>query len=98
MFGKKISFYECKDYFITTARSLNFTEIENSQNCFSVKAMKGSRTITITISSYRRNKVSVDILDSFGLIRIPKEDFFKMEEFRTFIVNSCNQILLELKK
>lgn len=98
MFGKKISFYECKDYIISNIKAFDFNVDENSQKCFSVKITQGSRVIVITISSYKRNKVNVDILDSYGIIRIPKEDFSKMEEFKTFIVNSCNKILVALKR
>lgn len=98
MFGKKLSFYECKDYFITHIRSFDYTVLADTNSCFCVRAEKGSRFITITINNFKKGQVVVDITDSFGMLRIPKEKFSKESEYRMFIINSCTSIQKELNK
>jgi hypothetical protein len=96
MFGKKISFYECKDYFLTHIRAIKYNITADTPNCFSVSCVSGSRHIDVTIGNYKRNKVTIDIIDSFGLIRIPKQEAKTIEGFREFIVNDFTKIMSEL--
>ena len=98
MFGNRISFYECRDYFKTNVKCFDYSVTEDSPSCFVVDILNGSRKITVTISSYKRGKVAIDIVDSYGIIRIPKDDLSKFDDFKMAIINSCNKIQKEFGK
>lgn len=93
MFGKKISFYECRDYFLTHIHAIKYDITADTPTCFAVSCVSGSRHIDVTIGNYKRNKVTIDIIDSFGLIRIPKQEAKTIKEFREFIVNDLTKIM-----
>ena len=98
MFGKKLSFYMCKDYFMTHVKALDYHVTVDSENCFVVEIANGSRKINVTLTSYKRGKVSIDITDSYGILRIPKYETSKFDDFKVAIINSCSKILSEVNK
>lgn len=92
MFGSKISFIECRDILQNYLIQRHPKIITDETNCFTLRIQVDSRDVDISIKSLKRNKVTLDVDDSFGIIRIPRTDFKNIVEFKEFLVNCFGKI------
>lgn len=86
LFGKKISFEECKNYILTNFRSLKYKVHINTPDCFCIRIEKETRYIDIYLRKSGK-KVTVDVEDAFGIVRIPRETFNDIIKYREFMMN-----------
>lgn len=93
-FGKKILFYECKDYALTRAVEMQMKpEIKmETKTHFEMVFHKGIRTITVSIFKYSGVPLTVDVHDSYFLLRIPRETFTKTTKYKDYM----NELLVKI--
>ena len=92
LFGSKISFYECKDYLITQFKLFDLEIYSETENSLSIKLFCRSRVVTITIHQVAKGKVYLDVEDSYFILRIPRGEFKKFDDYKQAIINIQSKI------
>ena len=95
LFGKKISFYEAKDFLITQSRFLKPEVSMETETFIELCIVRNKRRVCISITNLP-NGVKVDITDSYYLLHIPQETFKNITKYKAFIINSLHAISDEL--
>lgn len=90
MFGKQINFREAKNFLIDMLDGNKFTLKEDTDNYLEIEVTEKKRYIIFKV--YFNKKLTVDITDSYFLLRVPKTTFKKIEKYKEFIVESVNKI------
>ena len=90
MFGKQINFREAKNFLIDMLDGNKFTLKEDTDNYLEIEVTEKKRYIIFKL--YFNKKLTVDITDSYFLLRVPKTTFKKIEKYKEFIVESVNKI------
>jgi hypothetical protein len=90
LFGKQINFREAKNFLIDMLDGKTFTLKEDTDNYLEIEVTEKKRCIIFKV--YFNKKLTVDITDSYFLLRVPKTTFKKIEKYKEFIVESVNKI------
>lgn len=69
----------------------------DSDKCFAVEIPVKQRSIELKLNSYKKGSIVVDIIDPFGMIRIPRKTFHKKESIEIFLMDSLRTILINSK-
>lgn len=88
IFGKKVDLKPYKDYLIIFIRTVDYTVVTDSESCFTVSFIKDARNISISINNLNKGYITVDVIDNYAIIRIPRTKFSKLEEYKEFCINS----------
>lgn len=96
LFGKSISFYECKDYLVTQSRFLKPEVTHESDSFVELLVVRNKRRVSISITKVS-NTIKVDVTDSYYLIHIPQETFKNITKYKQFIINTLHSISEELE-
>lgn len=94
-FGKnKIMFYECKDYALTRAVEMHMKpEIKlETKTHFEMIFHKGIRQISVSIFKDSGAPLTIDVHDSYFLLRVPRKTFTNSTKYKEFI----NELLLKI--
>lgn len=92
LFGSKISFYECKDYLLTQFKLFDPKIYSETENSLSIKLFYRSRVVTITIHQVAKGKVYLDVEDSYFILRIPRGEFKKFDDYKQAVITIQSKI------
>lgn len=88
----KLRIEEARDELLPKIKHMNPTIIEDSSKRFYASIQVKDRKVEIKLISLHRNSVTVDVIDPFGFIRIPRKTFKKKEDFQLFIMMDISKI------
>jgi hypothetical protein len=81
----------CKDYILNKLSNNAFISYE-SNKIIVITINKADRKIEIKITKGLLNRFTIDIIDNYGIIRIPKSTFISPESFENFIMDNIRKI------
>ena len=96
LFKKTISFYECKQYLIQNLVILNPQLNQETSSTVSYNLIQNRRVITLKIAELSKGTITVDVTDSFYLLRIPNEKFKDFTKYKNYILNLLSRLATEL--
>ncbi len=87
MFFKKkdITMEYAKDLLLARINIKNPKIKENSEKRLYLSVFLKGRFIEITLNEFSKKSITLDVIDSFGLIAIPRKTFTQKKEFEEFI-------------
>lgn len=85
MFGHNISFQVTKQILLEKLSIFEYNILTDSKTCFSAGILIKQRRIEFKISEYKRGQITVDVIDPFAFVRIPRKTFKKQEEIKLWI-------------
>lgn len=91
----KLYLHQAKNELIQKIKSLNPKVITDETNRYQVDIFTKGRSIQIILTSPNKKSVRVDIIDPFGIIRIPRKTFKKMEDFQVFLITDFSKLINE---
>lgn len=98
MFGLfTASLEEAKEFLLSKLKPGEFKVTIDSDKCFAVEIPVKQRSIELKLNSYKKGSIVVDIIDPFGMIRIPRKTFHKKESIEIFLMESLRTILINSK-
>lgn len=68
--------------------------VDTSTN-FYISALVRDRPVEIRLSSPNKKSVIVDVVDPFGIIRIPRKTFKKLDDFKLFVLTDISKLMDE---
>ena len=91
---EKLYMYNAKDILLTKIKTFDPTVIDDTQNRFYLKIFLKGRIIEISLNCFRKGFITLDVVDSFGFINIPRKAFKYREDFdeflRTVVIQKLN--------
>ena len=87
MFFKKkdITMEYAKDKLLSRINIMNPKIKENSEKRLYISIFLKGRIIEITLNEFSKKSITLDVIDSFGFIAIPRKTFTQKKEFEEFI-------------
>lgn len=86
MFGHNISFQVTKQLLLEKLNIFEYNITTDSKTCFAAGILIKQRRIEFKISEYKRGQITVDVIDPFAFVRIPRKTFRKQEEAKIWIM------------
>lgn len=86
MFGHNISFQITKQLLLEKLSVFEYNITTDSKTCFAAGILIKQRRIEFKISEYKRGQITVDVIDPFSFVRIPRKTFRKQEEAKIWIM------------
>lgn len=97
MFGRsKITFADCKQYLLQNISILNPQLNQETSSTVSYNLIQNKRVITLKIAELSKGIITVDVTDSFYLLRIPNEKFKDFTKYKNYMLNLINKIVTEI--
>ena len=87
LFSKKLSVKPYSEYIIKFLNIKNNEILTNTDDSFSCKIRIENRGITINLTNVNRGSIMLDVIDAYAIIRIPREKFNKIDEFKEYCLN-----------
>lgn len=84
---------QARDELMPRIQSMKHQILEDSDKRFVVSVRIKDRDVQIILAEIYRKTVTVDILDPFGFIRIPRKNFKKMDDFKLFVMTEIPKIV-----
>lgn len=94
----KLYLHQARDELIPKIRTLNPKVIADETNRYQADIYTKGRSIEIILTSPNKKSVTVDIIDPFGIVRIPRKTFKKMEDFKIFLITDFTKLTAEYYK
>lgn len=91
----KLYLHQARDELIPKIRTLNPKIIMDETNRYQADIYTKGRSIEIILTSPNKKSVIVDIIDPFGIVRIPRKTFKKMEDFKIFLITDFTKLTAE---
>lgn len=91
-FKHGITLYECKDYLYTNSLNMRPEIIINEPTHMKLKFKHNNRSITICVFQNDGYPITVDVEDSFFMLREPRKTFRTREKYQTYIFNILQKI------
>ena len=91
----KLYLHQARDLLIPKIRALNPKVVMDETNRYQANIFTKGRSIEIILNSYNKRSVTVDIIDPFGIVRIPRKTFKKMEDFQVFLITDFSKLINE---
>ncbi len=91
----KLYLHQARDELIPKIRTLNPKVIMDETNRYQVDIFTKGRSIQIILTSPNKKSVTVDIIDPFGIVRIPRKTFKKKEDFQVFLITDFSKLINE---
>lgn len=91
----KLYLHQARDELIPKIRTLNPKVIMDETNRYQADIYTKGRSIEIILTSPNKKSVTVDIIDPFGIVRIPRKTFKKMEDFKIFLITDFTKLTAE---
>lgn len=95
---KDITIEHVKDLLLPRINIMNPKIVANESNRFQVNVFTKGRSIEIKLNSFHRNSVTVDVIDPFGIVRIPRKTFKKMDDFKLYMLTDFTRLLNEYSR
>ncbi|MBO7212313.1 MAG: hypothetical protein J6V44_15105 [Methanobrevibacter sp.] len=86
MFGHNISFQVTKQLLLEKLSVFEYNITTDSKTCFVAGILIKQRRIEFKIIEYKRGQITVDVIDPFAFVRIPRKTFRKQEEAKIWIM------------
>lgn len=94
----KLYLHQAKNELIQKIKSLNPKVITDETNRYQVDIFTKGRSIQIILTSPNKKSVRVDIIDPFGIVRIPRKTFKKMDDFKLYMLTDFTRLLNEYNR
>ena len=91
----KLYIFQARDALMNRFIHMKHKILEDSTNRFSVSVKVKDRDIEVRLTCLKKNSVTVDVIDPFGIIRIPRTTFKKLDDFRVFILTDISKIVAD---
>ena len=91
----KLYLHQAKNELIQKIKSLDPKVITDETNRYQADIFTKGRSIQIILTSINKKSVRVDIIDPFGIVRIPRKTFKKMEDFQVFMITDFSKLINE---
>ena len=92
MFGRpRLDFLDIRRFILDSVSEFDYLVKNETENSAEVDLRINSRNITIRLSLYRNKKLTVDVTDSYYLLRIPRAEFKDMKSYKQFITDLIPQ-------
>ena len=91
LFKKDLPFSECKEYMEVQLRLLNPSTVNETTKSITYSIRVKNRTVNISLISVG-GKVTVDVTDTYFLLRIPRETFNKIDKYRQFVISIAQKL------
>ena len=91
LFKKDLPFVECKEYMELQLRPLNPSTINETTTSITYSIRVKNRTVNVSLISVG-GKMTVDVTDTYFLLRIPKETFNKIDKYRQFVISIAQKL------
>jgi hypothetical protein len=91
----KLYLHQARDELIPKIRKLNPKVIMDETNRYQADIFTKGRSIQIILTSPNKKSVTVDIIDPFGIVRIPRKTFKKKEDFQVFLITDFSKLINE---
>ncbi len=95
---KDITIEHVKDLLFPRINMMNPKIVADESNRFQVNVFTKGRSIEIKLNSFHRNSVTVDVIDPFGIVRIPRKTFKRMDDFRLYMLTDFTRLLNEYNR
>jgi len=94
----KLYLHQARDELIPKIKTMNPKVIMDETNRYQADIYTKGRSIEIILTSPNKKSVTVDIIDPFGIVRIPRKTFKKMEDFKIFLITDFTKLTAEYYK
>lgn len=94
----KLYIHQVRDEMMPRLKSMNPKIVVDESNRFQVDVFTKGRSIEIKLNSFHKNSVTVDIIDPFGIVRIPRKTFKKMNDFKLYMLTDFTRLLNEYNR
>lgn len=94
----KLYVFQARDELMPKLKGLQHKVVEDSAKRFVATVRVKDRDVEIRLSVIHRNTVTVDIIDPFGIVRISRKTFKKMEDFKIFLITDFTKLTAEYYK
>ena len=91
LFKKDLPFGECKEYMELQLRPLNPSTINETTKSITYNIRVKNRTVNISLIGVG-GRMTVDVTDSYFLLRIPKETFNKIDKYKQFVISLAQKL------
>lgn len=91
----RLYLHQAKNELIQKIKSLNPRVIADETNRYQADIFTKGRSIQVILTSLHKKSVMVDIIDPFGIVRIPRKTFKKMEDFQVFLLTDFSKLINE---
>ena len=89
----KLYVFQARDELMPKLKGLQHKVVEDSAKIFSATVRVKDRDVEIRLSVIHRNTVTVDIIDPFAFIRIPRKTFKKLDDFKLFMMTEFSKVI-----
>lgn len=92
--------YVCqvRDELVPRLRGLKYKIVEDETKRFVAAIRVKDRDVEVRLTAIHKNTVTVDIIDPFGIVRISRKTFKKMEDFKVFLITDFTKLTAEYYK
>lgn len=91
----KLYIHQVRDEMMPRLRSMNPEIVTDCSNKFQANVFTKGRSIEIKLNSFHKNSVTVDIIDPYGIVRIPRKTFKKLNDFKLFMLTDFTRLVNE---
>lgn len=89
----KLYVFQARDELMPKLKGLQHKVVEDSAKRFVATVRVKDRDVEIRLSVIHRNTVTVDIIDPFAFIRIPRKTFKKLDDFKLFMMTEFSKVI-----
>ena len=92
MFGKpRLDFLDIRRYVLDNLTEFDYVIKNETESSAEIGIKINSRVITIRLSLYKNKRLTVDVTDSYFLLRIPRAEFKELQDYKQFITSLIPQ-------
>lgn len=89
----KLYVFQARDELMPKLKGLQHKVVEDSTKRFVATVRVKDRDVEIRLTTIHRNTVTVDIIDPFAFIRIPRKTFKKLDDFKLFMMTEFSKVI-----
>ena len=94
----KLYVCQVRDELVPRLKGLKYKIVEDETKRFVAAIRVKDRDVEVRLTAIHKNTVTVDIIDPFGILRIPRKTFKKMEDFKIFLLTDFTKLTSEYYK
>lgn len=89
----KLYVCQVRDELVPRLRGLKYKIVEDETKRFVVAIRVKDRDVEVRLTAIHKNTVTVDIIDPFAFIRIPRKTFKKLDDFKLFMMTEFSKVI-----
>ena len=94
----KLYVCQVRDELVPRLRGLKYKIVEDETKRFVAAIRVKDRDVEVRLIAIHKNTVTVDIIDPFGIVRIPRKTFKKLDDFKVFLITDFTKLTAEYYK